>query len=660
MKKLLYSAALLFTLGTTTLAGQLLAQTGTMMIDSAAMGNAMRSPAPAFVARELTMMRMQMQSTGTATFSVKPIGKSAHRVEAKVDAKQVQAVRSAMMVGPGLVDGSVLIEALASADNDTLIRELTAAGATDVQVTGSLVHAKLPVANILRLSTMTSARFVRPMPAPLTNSGPANSQGDMAQKSDSARTRFNVSGVGVKVGVISDSYDRLGGASKGVATGELPGVTNPFGYKSPVQVLREGVDRPSFSDEGRAMMEIVHDIAPGAALAFYSPFGVQGHAKGIYELAAAGAAVIVDDVTYPSEPWFQPSPIATAARDVALRHNTVVITSAGNRERKSLEGNFKPTPAKDLLVNGVSIGRSELHDFGGGRVTVPIFFAQGFPLSLGLQWNDRFATFSPDKQGSATDLDFYFFADEEGTDAINGSNNENVGSDPVEFSTLVTRDGEGSNVIYVGIGRRVDTPKADGVQFKLVGFDSANPGFNTLFPKEFFTRATITGHASSRWIITSCAANYRNPQAATGALVEPYSSLGGIAQLRDERGNPLPVPIVVLKPDVCSPSGVNNSFFGGGPDPENDGFPNFGGTSASAPHAAGVAALMIEAANYNLPALAINYVFKAAAVDMDDPLTPQFDAGVDFRTGAGFLDASRAVNIASFFKRFPRIQPNQK
>ena len=656
MKKTPLQNAVVIAVCFTSLSGIAVAQTGTMLIDSTTMANAKRSPAPSFISPQLTMLRMQMQSTGTATMAIKPAESASQNILGKIDMKQAQPVFSGMMASPSMVDGALLIEAMAIGDNAILINELTAAGVTGAQVSGNLVRGKLPVANIQRLSALTSARFVRPTLQPSTNSGAVNSQGDPAQKSDFARTRFNVSGAGVTVGVMSDSYDKLGGASKGVAAGELPGAGNNFGYTTPVKVIKEGTERPVFVDEGRAMAEIVHDVAPGAAIAFYAPIDVDDHAKGIRDLAAAGATVIVDDLFYTNEPWFQPSPIAAAARDVALQHNAVVITSAGNFERKSLEGNFKPLPAKDVLVGGASIGKYELHDFGGGRVTVPIGFRRGFPLVVAMQWDDKFASYSPDKQGSSTDLDFLFFSDQQGVNAVGGALAANVGEDPFEVVSFDTGSAPGFGVVYLGIARSLDNPKADGVKFKVVGPDGANPGVITSYPAEFFASATALGHANSQWITSSCAANYRNTQASAGATVEVYSSVGGSALLRDQNGNRLPAPVLLSKPDVCSPSGANTSFFFSGVDLDGDGIPNFSGTSASAPHAAGVAALMSEAAQYNLPALAVNYIFRASAVDMDDPLTPQFDRGVDFRTGAGFLDASRAVNIASFFKNFPAIK----
>ena len=101
---------------------------------------------------------------------------------------------------------------------------------------------------------------------------------------------LSLNGSGIKVGVLSDSFNNLGGAATDEANGALPSAAH-------IQVLSDYA--AGGSDEGRAMMQIVHDIAPGANLAFYTAFNsAQDFANGILALAAAGCKVICDDVSY--------------------------------------------------------------------------------------------------------------------------------------------------------------------------------------------------------------------------------------------------------------------------------------------------------------------------------------------------------------------------
>ena len=109
-------------------------------------------------------------------------------------------------------------------------------------------------------------------------------------------------------------------------------------------------------------------------------------------------------------------------------------------------------------------------------------------------------------------------------------------------------------------------------------------------------------------------------------------------------GDRLLEPEIRLKPEIVAPDGTNTTFFPPfpGQDVEGDGFPNFFGTSAAAPHAAAVAALMLEAAPNATPA-EIYDALEQTALDMDDPFTPGFDVGFDFKTGFGFIQADAAI-----------------
>ena len=92
--------------------------------------------------------------------------------------------------------------------------------------------------------------------------------GDIAIKKNVARQLFGLDSKGIKVGIISDSFNSLSGLSENIKSGNLPGKANPFGYRQPVTILAD-TNEP-LSDAGRALGQIVHDIAPGAELFFHT------------------------------------------------------------------------------------------------------------------------------------------------------------------------------------------------------------------------------------------------------------------------------------------------------------------------------------------------------------------------------------------------------
>jgi Ca2+-binding RTX toxin-like protein len=106
----------------------------------------------------------------------------------------------------------------------------------------------------------------------------------------------------------------------------------------------------------------------------------------------------------------------------------------------------------------------------------------------------------------------------------------------------------------------------------------------------------------------------------------------------------LVAPEVRTKPGIVAPDGVNTTSFNVDRDDDNDTFPNFVGTSAAAPHAAAVAALILEK-NGSLSPDAVYARLRGSAIDMDDPGTPAFDTGFDFRTGFGLVDAVGAFPL---------------
>ena len=94
-------------------------------------------------------------------------------------------------------------------------------------------------------------------------------------------------------------------------------------------------------DEGRAMAQLIHDIVPGSKLFFHTAFdGAADFAQGILELREEGADVIVDDIGYLDEPFFQDGVIAQAVDEV-VADGAVYFSSAGNSANNSYEAKYQ-------------------------------------------------------------------------------------------------------------------------------------------------------------------------------------------------------------------------------------------------------------------------------------------------------------------------------
>ena len=175
------------------------------------------------------------------------------------------------------VEGEVLIEIISNVgQTQTLFALLQTPeyGLNNIIDNGDstlIISGFYPISNLTKLDSLPELiNYVRPYYSPINGNFPATgltaTQGDLAIGGVNAKNGWQVSGEGVKVGVLSDSYNTKSGnpASLDVTNGDLPGINNPD-YSLPVNVT---LDYPygRASDEGRAMLQIVHDIAPNAEL----------------------------------------------------------------------------------------------------------------------------------------------------------------------------------------------------------------------------------------------------------------------------------------------------------------------------------------------------------------------------------------------------------
>jgi len=362
---------------------------------------------------------------------------------------------------------------------------------------------------------------------------------------------------------------------------------------------------------------------------------------------------------------FQDGIIARAADTVAAA-GIPYYSSIGNSERRSFEGAFNPGP----VFNGTEIPSCGIpglfpfpvfpgiiHDFDPGP-GVDVF--QEFTLNPGeniagtlpimFQWDQPYLSQGTGTAGSASDYDIYLVLTDAGNEPVTApcvlqaSIGDNISSgDPVEamagigLGPLATAPVKVAILINKFENTEPDAPEIqpDAGLMKWISFGGKRPD-------EYDTRSgTGYGHANAAGAEGVGAAFYAETlRFGIYPVIEPFSSAGGVPILFDTDGNRLPAPEVRLKPGVTGPDGTNTTFFGF--DVEPDGFPNFFGTSAAAPHASAVAALMLEV-NPSLTPAEIYEIMRGTAFDMDDPSTPVFDVGFDFGTGAGLINARRAL-----------------
>ncbi len=529
--------------------------------------------------------------------------------------------------------GNVLIEVIANVGyHDSLLALLLSPdyGMFDTISNGDtsqIITGEFPVANLTKLNNLPSlVDYVRPYYPPVGNNaihGLAYSLGDVAVRGNAARSAFGLDGSGIKVGVISDSYNTLPGnpAATDVSNGDLPGLAG--GYNpNPVEVVQE-YPFGQATDEGRAMLQIVHDVAPKAKLAFCSGYVSAGNmALGIMQLQQDSVNVIVDDITYITEPFFKDGVIAQAVNAVTAK-GVSYFSAAGNFGNESYEGTYTAT------ANPGWARAIDAHDFGGGNIYQSISLLPG-TYTIVLQWDDSIYSLGQ-IPGALNDLDIYL-ADRNGNPLF-GMNKMSLGGDPYEVLPFTVLAPCSANVV---ITRAAGTGS---VNFKYVVFRGAT----TITEFGNTNVSTVVGQANAKGAMAVGAARYTNTPAfgVSPPVLESYSSDGGTITNDMTR----------RKPDFVAPDGVNTTVNLGDPLIPGNPLPTFYGTSAAAPHAAAVAALMMQAKKkfYGDTAClspdSVRCILERTAISMGAP-------GFNYASGYGFIQADAAIQTFASPKPF--------
>lgn len=484
----------------------------------------------------------------------------------------------------------------------------------------NIIQGWIPSDKVEDVASLNFVKRITPPSYGKLSVGSVTSEGDFVIRSNLERSQLGFDGAGIRVGVISDGIDHIKNSQ---ATGDLP---------NNIKVGQSGS-----GDEGTALLEIVHDIAPGAQLAFSEGFSTSmAFIKSIDFLANnAKVDVIVSDIEFLDEPYFEDGIIAQEAENAVLNSGVVFVSAAGNDADEHYQADYVEASPPNQPLGLVS--NPHFHDFGaasGGAsdifMRVSVGGTQSAPnnfILVALQWNDPFGS-------SSNDYDLYLLDDN--NNLLDSSTNRQTGSqNPLEE---VSFQNNSPNTMEV----KVAINRASGSARTLEMF------FNgAIRVKDFNVPSdSIFGLSAARDVIAVGAVPATNDNFCHGGAfgpdqIEDYSSQGPRIILSETQPR--------LKPDAVAPDDIHITGAGGFGSPDGRGGFILCGTSGSAPHVAGVVALILEA-NHNLSPDQVRSALENTAVDLGI-------AGPDDIFGFGRVDALGAVQSVSGGATAPPTQP---
>ncbi len=419
-----------------------------------------------------------------------------------------------------------------------------------------------------------------------------------------AKTGNALNGAGLKIGILSDSFNLNGGEAADIANGDLPAASN-------IHIVQEGT---SGADEGRALAELVHSIAPDAQIYFYSGTNTEGGmATGINTLTSMGMNVIVDDITYTDEPFYQDTGVVTKAVESAIAAGVSYFTSAGNDANNYYEAVFNPM---SFYLPG--IGTEMTNNIGGGSPYEAVQFSADPTLDFTMEWTQPFGANQYD-----IGVGLYSYSSVTGYTLLDNFSTSTLGGDPILsiYTTLGLLAGTYYLAFFESGSNLVNGKPITPGTFKILAFQDSNTTF-TGAGAGIGSGASI-GHELVPGANTIAAVNVAQTPSngVTVPVVESYSSGGTGETYINAAGTALAAPINDGSPDFAATDGSPTSVFN-----------PFDGTSAAAASAAAVGLLVIEADTALTPAQ-VSYLLKLSAIASNNSV-----AG-----GAGLIQASTAV-----------------
>ena len=436
-------------------------------------------------------------------------------------------------------------------------------------------------------------------------------------------------GTGIKIGVMSDGVDSLSALQ---SAGSLP------------QSITVVQGQAGSGDEGTALMSVIYDMAPGAQMFYASAHISEANmAANIHTLVDTyHINILVDDVNWSDEGMFQDTVISQAIT-YATSHGVLCFTAAGNNN--NFDSGTSGTWLGDFSDSGQTIPPVSgnvpyhLHTFGTNSLGQMIILnpvspqpdqqAPGFWFVL--QWDDPW--------NCPTNQYYLFVYSSQSQNITGGSTNPVACSSfyhPLQYiaqgqnnvSLIVAKDATAATrVLDINTGRAQLGRYSDSAVY---GHSASSNEVVVAAAEVYYTNGVIGGGA----IFTGGADNPVDLISSDGPRPMFFDPNGNL--LNANAANPYTIAggggVTLPKVDITASDGVNTVVPKYNP---------FGGTSAAAPHAAAIGALL-KSANPYVSNANIVAAMKSTAL----PVTANFiqTDGVFPRTqGAGIAMANLAL-----------------
>ncbi len=457
----------------------------------------------------------------------------------------------------------------------------------------SRLAAWLPFSAIERLAQSKQIRAISDAAEPHCATGSVTSAGVGILHASDAMTDFGLSGNGVKIGAMSVGVIHRQGS---MSSGDLPSAIDLYNYDD------------AFGDEGTAVMEIAYDVAPSSALAFTDPGASElSTPDAISWLSNDGAGVIFDDIYYYDEPVFEDGPIAQAISTLVNQHNRTYISAAGNDQTFTWFGPF--------INNG--FGWAEFNTYGvyGNQMTLKV----GDAIVVTLKWANKWLQ-------ATDDYDLYVY-DSKGRQLAYGddfqSDNQGLPYEYLSYQNTTANDQQVYIEIFKYSGQDRD------LLLNVYPFPaSGNPTPSLQFTSPNYS---LWGHQSVAGVLAAGACSAQTPDQA-----EFFSAHGPTRYYTWNQDGTPNTPTDHQTMGIMGIDGVNTAVG------QAQYFQNpFYGTSAAAPHVAGIAALLLQLNSQLTPAQV-----RACLDSSADKLSNM--SGLDYTNTYGFgrANAYKAVKYA--------------